>query len=360
MADAPDIDVLECGERTADMFGNDTDYDADADEMPAAAAARYHEDAGLSDLAFAFQEAVPLPAAAAPPVTVVVQHEYGTATLRNRHHRGPAAPPEISAAPVARNAGSPSAVERARRAFIDANARYDVWKLETLEPACIRCAPRARRFVRVAATLIVVLVLVGVVLAQRRARADAYVPDTATRRVYARADVDDLTQPVHEIACTELTTGALLRPRNRDEEPVLARVRATAEAAIRDDELACICGPAIRSWRRYLAVRGGTATNVLHLYNPVLDAAWAGDIDGAAEPLNVTEWLVEEHQRAHFPDRAAPVSVVRRSAVRLVYQTAACQRAAIVLQADRAFCAQACLDLLVGHSVYDMAVVPTV
>ena len=178
---------------------------------------------------------------------------------------------------------------------------------------------------------------------------------------YARHGVHgvDLSRRSSALTCGELADGTIV-PAHDGEEPSLARVRASAEFLLERDGKPCLCAPALRLWRRYLALAlpasdDGGAASIVHAYNPVLDADWRGEMPDGAPPLDVSEWRVRENQRHLFPSANGSVDVVRRRAVRLVYRTTACRTESLVLEGTYAWCAQACADLLEGRSVYEVA-----
>ena len=178
---------------------------------------------------------------------------------------------------------------------------------------------------------------------------------------YARHGVHgvDLSRRSSALTCAELADGTIV-PAHDGEEPSLARVRASAEFLLERDGKPCLCAPALRLWRRYLALAlpasdDGGAASIVHAYNPVLDADWRGEMPDGVPPLDVSEWRVRENQRHLFPSANGSVDVVRRRAVRLVYRTTACRTESLVLEGTYAWCAQACADLLEGRSVYEVA-----
>ena len=300
-----------------------------------------------------FQESIrDLGGGESPSEQPLLQGVTITAVPELRHRTR--AVPVAAAAPQ-----SPPPRRRPRFAFLtNWNERYELWRLDAGE----RWSNRLERCYRVrgrilgCVCLLLACVLGGALAMTAFFRDErAFIIDTSGMD-YARHGHDgvNLTLPADALTCSELAAGMVARPGVR-EPALLAAVRATAETLMaKEPDLGCVCGPMFRSRRRYLVVRGGVGAPLQHLYNPVLDTAWDGALDDGRR-LNVTDWLVLENQRMLFPDRADAVQVLRRSAVRLSYRDVKCAAAAIILQHELAFCAQAGLDLLDGRSVYDVA-----
>jgi len=281
--------------------------------------------------------------------TIVVQHNYGTATLHQRRPAAPQPPPER------RDAGA----NFITHSLAAANERYELTKIRLAD----RCAPRMERCYRrlsdlrrffCCITILVVLIVVGI---SSLGDQTAYVEDSM-RPQYVRhghAGVD-LHQPSVELQCSDVRS-RMLRPLKdgRRDELSFDRVRASAEYLIRADTLSCVCGPALGSPRRYTAVQVGAGV-IEHLHNPVIDRDWDGHIDDETS-VNVRERsLVLENQRMLFPEHQHSVEVVRFNAVRVSYQDDECRAASLVLTDEHAWCVQACEDLFDGRNVYNVAV----
>jgi len=220
-------------------------------------------------------------------------------------------------------------------------------------PRLERCY-RARKALECVIGCVALVVVLVLVWTSYRSDPTAFVDDVA-RASYARHGHHgvDLTRVSAELSCAELSSGAVRRP-HAAEEPSLGRVRDTAEALMHADALACLCAPMVASWRRYVAVRTADDT-IVHAYNPAIDRDWDGSID-ASTRIDVGVAEVDENQRQLFPERhRGDVTLERRTAVRLTYRDVECAAAAIVVQRHRAYCVQACIDLLDGRSVYDVA-----
>lgn len=375
--DGMDADSLEAG---AAMFGGDINYDFDSDNddndggdgggddddedgkrhtTTTMMSSMFSEFSAELSNGFVDEPPPPLPPPPTqPPVQqpsiVIIKTPSATATLRRRPPRGSAT--QLGAEmPFEQPSPQPSLYVRASRWLLDSHERFELWRIDASD----RCSLRLERWYAMrrrilACFCMLALVAVAVIVSMTRVSdPHAFVVDSRASYVRHGHDGVNLSVPTEALTCAELETGIVRRPQQR-EPPLLERVRATAERLLDEDELECVCAPMFGSRRRYIAV--DTASAPLHLYNPALDTAWAGELDGKeAGRLNVSEWLLVENQRMLFPERTADVRVVRRSAIRVAYRDAACSAAAVVLQAERAYCVQACLDLLDGKSVYDVA-----
>jgi hypothetical protein len=247
----------------------------------------------------------------------------------------------------------PARPSRLRAVLVNWYERYELWRFD----AGVRWSARIDRFNRArgrflacVCMLVTVIALVAAATAFASRNERTFIVDTSGID-YARHGHDgvNLEREAEPFLCTELAAGALERPDAR--EPVLiARMRTIAETLMaRDDDVECVCGPMFRVRRRYLVLRIGSS--LLHAYNAVEDTSWTGALDDGRS-LNVSTWLVHEQQRMLFPERIDTVPVLRRSAIRLAYRDEHCAAAAVIVQHSLAFCAQACLDLFNGHSVY--------
>jgi len=176
----------------------------------------------------------------------------------------------------------------------------------------------------------------------------AYVAD-ATRPSWARHGEPgiDFSAVSAELTCGELASGSLQRIVSPAEQPSLARLRITAEALLAGSDAACMCAPMVGTRRRYLAIRRAGAGGLVHLYNPVID----NDAAAAASDKSI----VAESQRMLFPGRTEDVENVRANTVRISYRDDACQARAMLVHNEAAWCAQACIDLMNGRTVYDRA-----
>jgi hypothetical protein len=242
----------------------------------------------------------------------------------------------------------------ARRVYVDLDARY-----RRLQHRCARdldrCYAARNRLVAVSCLLAALTVLVVLAVPWAYSEPGAHVVERI-RPMYARHGHDgvDLRRPATELACAEITSGVVHVTTGSKELASLERARAAAEHFIvHDDALRCVCGPMFRLTRRYVAIRT-SSTTLVHAYNPTIDRAWDGALDDGTR-VNVTDMLVVENQRMLFPERTADVNVVRASAIRITYRDSTCSTAALVLQQAHAYCVQACVDLLDGRSVYDVA-----
>lgn len=276
-----------------------------------------------------------------PMLNVVVQPVPTPTSVRRRR---PPPPPELAVEeplpPL------PPAEPVVRRVYANLDARY-----QRVQRRCARgldgCYAARNRLVAVSCLLATLTALVVFAVPWAYSEPGAHVVERI-RPMYARHGHDgvDLRRTATELACAEITSGV-----GHDS---LDRARAAAEHFIvHDDALRCVCGPMFRLPRRYVAIRT-SATTLVHAYNPAIDRAWDGTLDDGTR-VNVTDMLVVENQRMLFPERTADVNVVRASAIRITYRDATCATAALVLQLEHAYCMQACIDLLDGRSVYDVA-----
>ena len=147
------------------------------------------------------------------------------------------------------------------------------------------------------------------------------------------------------ITCHELRTG-VFAVRGDDGVPTLtfSTLLAYSQYALQHESVACVCAPMFGKRRRHLALRLDNGT-IMHLYNAEREAS------SSSPQLS----LVSEHQRMMFPARVGSVKNVRADEVHVRYDTEECSRAALVLRAAPARCAQTCFDLFDGTTVYDRA-----
>lgn len=348
-----DVDTLESG---GVMFGGDTDYDAvdsDSDLGNKSTIGAMFRDFGneLSNGLIDDDEPQPprVTQAVAAPDIVILSASNEQSSLRRRHPPPQRAPPPPPSAP---KATGPSWL---KRRFMDVNERYELWRISLAErwsPRLERCYRARYRLVCAFCGLVALILIIVVATTTLWSNPHAYVKTEYVR--HGHNDVN-LSAPSDALTCSEMTSNVISRPRAH-EETSLERIRSIAESLVIRDNLECVCGPMFGVWRRYIALRLWNES-VMHMYNPVLDGEWRGELDDGAY-LNVSEWLVVENQRMLFPGREHDVNVVRRSAIRVAFRDVGCSASAIVVQNERACCVQACLDLLDGVSVYDAAWLP--
>ncbi len=162
----------------------------------------------------------------------------------------------------------------------------------------------------------------------------------------------DFSQPARPLTCAELLADVLAS----DGQVSMDDVRTAAEDALTsrhgEDVPACVCAPMFGIRRRYLAVND--SRTVHHLYNPTRDADWDKSAPGGRSVASGKSW-VTENQRMLVPAETTDVENVRENSVRLTYRTRECKASAVIVQLEPAWCAQACLDLMDGRTVYDVA-----
>lgn len=133
--------------------------------------------------------------------------------------------------------------------------------------------------------------------------------------------------------CTELRTG------QSEGGQALEDAQRNAQKAMQDAALACICGPMFNLTRRYLRTADGT-----HLYNPVVERA------------TNSRSKVTESQAFLWPARAAKPDkqVIRYNNVIIsAVSRGTCEEHKRTLVDSDAWCAQSCIDLLDGKTIYD-------
>lgn len=171
----------------------------------------------------------------------------------------------------------------------------------------------------------------------------------------------DFTAVSLQLTCEELRLDMLANVLSPAEQPSLAVLREAAERALRasgsggDNGLACVCAPMFGTRRRIMTIAAGTDAAKLpqHMYNPIVDATWDGRLpSGEVVPAASTKSIVPEKQQHMFPDKTEAVEHVRRDAIRLSFVNEKCSRGAVILQKEAAWCAQACIDLMNGKTIY--------
>lgn len=185
-------------------------------------------------------------------------------------------------------------------------------------------------------------------------RQDSYVAEIA-RPTWARFGQEgiDFSAKSTEISCSELETGRLVGTVLPSEEPSLVRLRSYASHLLHDGSLTCLCAPMFGTRRRYMAVQLPSG-KIQHMYNPVIDNGWNGKLpDGSAAMPGKA--YVKLQQRMLFPGKSDAVECVRLNSMRITYRDEACASSAVILQKQAAWCAQTCIHLMNGQTVYDEA-----
>ena len=123
------------------------------------------------------------------------------------------------------------------------------------------------------------------------------------------------------VTCNELEMGTLTRTVSATEEPSLDRLRVYASHVLEqaDDPPVCVCAPMFGTRRRYMAIR---TPEILHLWNPVVDPTWTGDLPDGRLVAVQGKSIVTESQRMLFPSKLEAVENVRLNAIRLTYRYA--------------------------------------
>lgn len=249
-------------------------------------------------------------------------------TLRRRVAKVPSPPP----APITPPAPLPPRRPGCWRRICD---RIELWRYDFREHWWPRHSARCSMLCCRCVGLTLLLLLGSFFFAMYTSDPVAIITSVA----YVRHGFDgvDLKKPSIEYSCTEIA-----------EETT--SLHTTIEQHIIDDNLLCACAPMFGIHRRYLAI---ASNPIIHMFNPTIDRSWTGYLDDGSK-VAIDEVLVEEDQQSLFPlQHTRVIDKERLTAVRVSYRTETCGTAALVLQDDTAYCAQACDDLFDGKSVYD-------
>lgn len=159
----------------------------------------------------------------------------------------------------------------------------------------------------------------------------------------------NLRVPSEDFTCQQLhanATGA------RPPLHAIGALQDVLEAKLTDARV-CVCAPQVGVRRKLLALAWVNGTTRF-LFNPQIDETWQGEVANKP-PMTIRHMLSRESQAFFFPEHTGDVEVPRQRPVRVLYRDANCQSRAVVLDHRFAYCAQSCVDLFHGVSVYDRA-----
>ena len=122
----------------------------------------------------------------------------------------------------------------------------------------------------------------------------------------------------------------------------------------------CACAPMFGLRRRYMAIGNGTDSGggggggVVHMFNVRMADALQQPQQQQQQQTLPSFSRVREHQRMLFPSKPDPVYVIRMDSIWLEYVSdESCTQQRARLHGAHARCAQSCLDLFEGISVYE-------